>query len=218
MASSASPARAGLILAGLLLVVCPVGAVRAEGRQSPVVVDDSTSEGPRHYAAAPIDGGEDGTSLRSEPGPAAPSPEAPTPISVTVGPSLVPSRGLGAKQQDWLVVVIQATLAEKGCYQGPINGQWNAATQGVTEKLAKLANFRTPAAPPTHQLLEDIRIVPTKLCKDSAPITKAAMRTGTASGHGPRAAATAGRHSERAAPRQAAGPAVFARPVGLGRF
>jgi hypothetical protein len=201
--------RIRLGICGLLLAATPTVVVAADSLAS-------GGEAPKQVAAAPP---ADGDAVRI-----APSHE----MSAGIAPSaLVPAPAVGGGHNEWLVIVIQAALAEKGCYDGPVNGQWDGTTQSAVKHFVQRAKFTGAATGASHELLQALREASATLCRSPTSVgespsgvTKAKLRT-EAQPQG--AAARAGgkvpaeRRVERA-PRQSPGPAVFARPVGIGRF
>jgi hypothetical protein len=191
---------------------------------SAIAADSTTadSDRPRQIAAAPTDGREDSALKR-----ATPSPEVTASIpdpTAGIAPA-APAPEFGSDR--WLVAFIQKTLGEKGCYQGPVNGQWDDATEGAATQFAKLAKLPAPPREPSYDLLQKVRFAPGTLCKNpsgvgAGEVTKAKLRTEPQQHRSKAVAArkgsSAGRRAERGSQRQSAGPAVFARPVGVGRF
>lgn len=207
----ATPLKIRLGICGLLLAAAPTSVVAAD-------VLASGGEAPKQVAAAPP-ADRDAMTPRITP-----SHE----MSAGISPgALVPAPDVGGAHNEWRVIVIQAALAEKGCYDGSINGQWDGATQDAVTRFVQRAKFTGAATAASHELLQALRQASVTLCKSPVPagksatsVTKAKLRTDTKPQG---AAARAGgkvpaeRRVERV-PRQSPGPAVFARPVGIGRF
>lgn len=215
-AAIASRAQLWLTLA-VVLAAWPV-TVLADDRS------DSEAARPPQLAAAAPGGREDGANQplhRARPDVA---PDLPKIHSAGVTPAgVAPLPDPSAESKNWLVIVIQATLAEKGCYRGPINGQWDAATQDATDKLGKSGNFLVPTSAPSDLLLQDIRSASVTLCKNplvTNPNDKNALHKAKAAGpreRAPRAQSRrAGGYAQRGG--SSPGPAVFVRPVGGARF
>ncbi len=65
----------------------------------------------------------------------------------------------------WLVVVIQATLAERGCFKDRISGQWDDATQSAAASLLASGQGVTSASlVPSSGLLRALRSSPVRRC------------------------------------------------------
>jgi hypothetical protein len=232
------------------LALGPAGVALAQERTAPVASGEATSiaRGPV-VAAAPAE-----TWL----GGAAPASLVPTatrlPATASIGgepDSPVPAPLLPREMS--LVIVIQAALAERGCYLGQITGEWDAATEAAAKSFVEVASLRTEGLGPSDSFLQSIRsaAVTTSVCTTAAKAAPAEAAGVTATPPARKATASPAREAkpsrpakppkresverekptkvatsrersnERSAPaRQTAspGPAVFARPVGVGRF
>ena len=131
--------------------------------------------------------------------------------------SLTPAPNAAGVQ--WLVVVIQATLAERGCNQLAVSGRWDETTRLATANVLGTDVIKDfgPALEPSEGLLKKIRSAETSKCGTTANTDRQPNVAAAARGKAKTRSVAAASDTAARAGRQVAAPSATSRPVKAAR-